>query len=561
MKLFCSKHRERYLSEMAANELDLLVIGGGITGAGIAWDASSRGLNIGLVEMGDFSWGTSSRSTKLVHGGLRYLKQGEVRLVMEVGRERALLHKSAPHIVTPEPMILPLYKKGTYSYWMTSIGLYIYDVLAGVKGKERRRMYRRSVTEQLEPLLKKEDLKGSGYYYEYRTDDSRLTMEVLKTAFSHGANIVNYAKAQEFIYKDGKIVGARIMDVISGKIYEVYAKQIVNAAGPWVDRVRELDNSLQGKRLFHTKGVHLVVDYSKLPIRQAAYFDVPDGRMIFVIPRDGKTYIGTTDTVYEESIESPRTTQEDVAYLIQAVNAMFVDVHLTEDDVESCWAGIRPLVFEEGKGPSEISRKDEVFISGSGLVTIAGGKLTGFRKMAQKVVDLVARHLSEAYSLQTGPCVTDQDTLSGGDHTPFHDFKEYKNKMLTQCEELGMTPDTARYLFSRYGANLAEICRIYEELTNIKDQEQSLKHLTAAERILLAEMMYTVENEMVTHAVDFIVRRTGLLFFDIERVHRIKFQIVEWLGEWSGWDQAEKQRQLELVEKEIAATKPISAGN
>ena len=537
---------------MAEAELDLLVVGGGITGAGIAWDASLRGLNTGLVEMQDFAAGTSSRSTKLVHGGLRYLKQGEVGLVREVGRERALLHKNAPHIVIPEPMLLPIYKGGTYGYWMSSIGLYVYDMLAGVRRKERRKMYRRKATMQLEPLFKTDRLVGSGYYYEYRTDDARLTIEVHKTAHSHGAIIANYARVNEFIYRDGKIVGAKVEDVMSGEVYDIYARIIVNAAGPWVDRIRKMDNSLKGKRLLHTKGVHLVVDYSRLPIRQAAYFDVPDGRMIFVIPRDGKTYIGTTDTVYEADLEQPRTTKEDRDYLISAVNAAFPDVKLTAADVESCWAGIRPLIYEEGKGPSEISRKDEIFVSDSGLITIAGGKLTGFRKMAEKVVNLVAKKLEQAGHPPLKPCATDRDPLSGGNHEGFATFDEYKRVLTMAGTKLGIDETTASYLISRYGSNVTEIYELFKKLP----QEAG----SAEDRALRAEVAYAVEHEMTVQAIDFILRRTGLLLFNRKRAEQIKNRVVELMGEMLGWDEPEKARQRELVDVELDAVTHLKPG-
>lgn len=366
-----SMERQSVLKNLAEHPPDVLVIGGGITGAGIAWDAVTRGLRTGLVEMKDFAWGTSSRSTKLIHGGLRYLKQGEVKLVREVGRERALLYEKAPHIVIPAPMVLPIYKGGTFGYWSTSVGLYVYDLLAGVKKSERRKMYGREETLKLEPLFRKEGLKGSGYYYEYRTDDARLTVEILKTARRHGAEIANYAEVTDFMYRNGRVIGVKIKDRIDGTEYEVRAGKIVNAAGPWSDRVRSMEGEVRGKRLLLTKGVHLVVDHRKLPVRQAAYFDVRTARMIFVIPRGNKTYIGTTDTVYRGEIGKPRASAQDRDYLLDAVNRMFPDVGLRADDVESSWAGLRPLIHEEGKDPSEISRKDEIFVSSAGLITIA----------------------------------------------------------------------------------------------------------------------------------------------------------------------------------------------
>jgi len=502
--------------------------------------------------MRDFAWGTSSRSTKLVHGGLRYLKQGEVRLVAEVGRERALLHRNAPHIVIPEPMLLPIYKGGTYGYWMSSVGLYVYDLLAGVKRKERRKMFRREETMKLEPLFKQDGLRGSGYYYEYRTDDARLTVEVHKTAHAHGAHIVNYAKATEFLYKDGRIAGARVEDAISGEVYDIYAKKIVNAAGPWVDQVRKKDNSLKGKRLLLTKGVHLVVDYKRLPIRQAAYFDVPDGRMIFVIPRDGKTYIGTTDTVYDKSIENPRTTTQDRDYLLHAVNNAFPEVKLTAEDVESCWVGLRPLIFEEGKGPSEISRKDEIFISDSGLITIAGGKLTGFRKMAEKVVNLAGGQLEAEYGLKLKPCSTDRDPIAGGSFQGHDSYEACREALRRQGAELGLDEWTTDYLLSRYGSDTVQI---YQRFRDLPQQAGS-----AEDRALAAEIAYAIEREMTVRADDFLIRRTGQLYFNRPRAERIKTRVIEYMGERLGWNEEEKRRQLALVDKEIEAVVHLEPG-
>ncbi|PYI50698.1 glycerol-3-phosphate dehydrogenase/oxidase [Paenibacillus flagellatus] len=554
---FSADRRAETLQRMSEQRLDVLVIGGGITGAGIAWDASLRGLKTGLVEMRDFSWGTSSRSTKLVHGGLRYLKQGEVKLVMEVGRERALLYNKAPHIVIPAPMMLPIYKGGTYGYWMSAIGLYVYDWLAGVKRGERRIMYGRERTLELEPLFKRDGLKGSGFYYEYRTDDSRLTIEIAKTAHGHGAMLVNYAKAGGFLYENGKAVGVEVEDVLTGRMHRIYAKKIVNAAGPWVDRVRSADHEVKGKRLLLTKGVHLVVDHSRLPVRQSAYLDVPDGRMIFVIPREGKTYIGTTDTFYEGSIEEPRTTRQDRDYLIDAVNHAFPDVKLTAEDVESSWSGLRPLIREEGKGPSEISRKDEIFRSDSGLITIAGGKLTGFRKMAEKVVDLVERELGQEEGRQAVGCRTDRDNISGGDRGGFASYDDYRRQWIGRGEELGIPRAQTEYLLGRYGSNVEAIFRRYAERSRetaaaaeaaATASAASAKRGGVADRgidaaLLEAELAYATGHEMAVNATDFLIRRTGLVYFDRLRAEALVGPVTETMGRLFGWNEDEVERQ------------------
>lgn len=555
---FSARERKNVLAEMAVEKLDLLVIGGGITGAGIAWDAAVRGMKVGLLEMGDFASGTSSKSTKLVHGGLRYLKQGEVKLVREVGKEREILHRNAPHIVIPAPMLMPIYKGGTYGYWASSVGLYVYDWLAGVKPSERRRMLSREETIRTEPMLKQEGLIGAGYYYEYRTDDARLTVDVMKTAQMYGARIVNYARVTDFLYEQGKAAGVRCTDEWTGESYEILAEKMVNAAGPWVDRLRQKDGSLSGKRLLLTKGVHLVVDYSRLPVRQAAYFDVPDGRMIFAIPRDGKTYIGTTDTVYEGRIENPRTTKADRDYLIHAVNSVFPEAGLGEDDIESSWAGLRPLIGEKGKAPSEISRKDEIFISASGLISIAGGKLTGFRKMAQKVVDSVAAQLKAETGIGFPACSTDRIVISGGDKNGFPSFEDCRVNLTERGIALDIERQTIERLLSLYGSNVGHIYREYEDEINrveegFSDGSADRQERDRSDRILCAEVRYCVEHEMAASVADFLVRRTGMLNFDRPRAEREAERVTEVMADILGWAAVECEKQRCLIGEQIQA--------
>ena len=422
---FSTYKRQETIQNLKQHKLDLLVIGGGVTGAGILLDAQTRGMKVGLVEMQDFAAGTSSRSTKLVHGGLRYLKQFEIKLVAEVGKERAVVYENAPHVTTPEWMLLPIYKNGTFGKFSTSIGLKVYDFLAGVKRKERRKMLSASDTLKHEPLLKKRGLLGGGYYVEYKTDDARLTLEIMKEAVSRGASAVNYTKVTGFIYNGKKVIGAKVQDQLTGEMHEIYAKKIVNATGPWVDLLREEDRSKTGKEIHHTKGIHLVIDGSKFPLKQAVYFDTEDGRMAFAIPRAGKTYVGTTDTDYKGDLANPGMTEEDLNYVLDAIHFMFPDVKITRDDVESSWSGLRPLIHEPKKGPSEISRKDEVFHSPSGLLTIAGGKLTGYRKMAEKVVDIVRDQLNDEDDTKFPNCRTEHMELSGGKMGGSENFADF----------------------------------------------------------------------------------------------------------------------------------------
>lgn len=533
---FSATNRGALLKKMAMQELDVLVIGGGITGAGIALDAALRGVQVGLIEQNDFGSGTSSRSTKLIHGGLRYLKQGDVKLVQEVGRERAILYKNAPHLVVAAPMLLPIYRGGTYGYFASSIGLYLYDWLAGVKRAERRTMLNKKEALRWEPLLKPEGLKGAGLYYEYRTDDARLTLDIMKTAWQHGARIVNYAQMTDFLYKDKRAVGVRVVDRLSRQDYHLYAKQIVNATGPWADNVRKVDGSLSGKRLFLTKGVHLVVAKDRLPIHQSAYFDTPDGRMIFVIPRGEVTYIGTTDTAYSLEPDQLRTTEEDRDYLLRAVNAMFPAVGLRVHDVCSHWAGVRPLIYQEGKGPSELSRKDEIIVSPSGLITIAGGKLTGYRKMAEKVVNLVTSQLKPLTGRDYAGCTTDRVTISGGDLMGHDDYAACKTAIWEQGIARGVDADTALEWVDLYGTNTMHI---YNYLGAVKKKGQGL----SGNQLLQAQISYAVEEEMTTAAADFLRLRTGWTYFQVKKAEETAEKVIHLMGEKLGWSKAERARQ------------------
>ncbi|MFC4303587.1 glycerol-3-phosphate dehydrogenase/oxidase [Cohnella boryungensis] len=537
------------LETMLNEHYDLLVVGGGITGAGIALDAASRGLRTALVEMQDFAAGTSSRSTKLVHGGLRYLKQFEVKMVAEVGKERAIVYENGPHVTTPEWMLLPIYQGGTFGSFTTSVGLRVYDYLAGVKRSERRKMLKAEATLQKEPLLRKNGLRGGGYYVEYRTDDARLTIEVMKRAVEYGATALNYVKVEKLAYEDGRVSGATVKDLLTGTAGDVRARMVVNATGPWVDTLREMDRSKRGKKLRLSKGVHLVVDRERFPLRQAVYFDTDDKRMMFAIPRDGKTYVGTTDTFYDGDKAHPGMTEADRQYIIDAINLMFPETRITVQDVESSWAGIRPLIYEEGKNPSEISRKDEIWESASGLITIAGGKLTGYRKMAEDTMDLVARRLQG--QVQAKPCLTKGMAISGGDVGGSERFASYAASRAKQGEAVGLSAEASLRLAKFYGSNADCVYRYGAEA---RDEAQRY----GLPLDVFVRVKYAVEEEMALKPVDFFVRRTGAMFFDIDGVRRCKAGVVALMKDMLGWtDESSAAYAAELEEGLRDAVTPV----
>jgi len=544
LKQMSGLQRKEMLRAMSNQTYDVIIIGGGITGVGIALDAVTRGMKVALVEMQDFAAGTSSRSTKLVHGGLRYLKQLEVQMVAEVGKERAIVFENGPHVTTPEWMVLPFHKGGTFGRFSTSLGLMLYDFLAGVKGAERRKMLDVQETLRKVPLIKKEGLLGGGNYVEYRTDDARLTIEVAKAAFHHGADLVNYAKVEELLYENGRIVGVKAIDQVDGEAYELYGTKIVNATGPWVDSLREKDDSLKGKRLQLSKGIHVIIDQSRFPLTQAVYFDTPDGRMVFAIPRDGKTYVGTTDTFYKEEIAHPRMTEEDRQYVINAIHYMFPEVKITEQDIESSWAGVRPLIYEEGKSASEISRKDEIWESGSGLITIAGGKLTGYRKMAEMVVDLLVKHLQSQGEKIYRPCITKHLPISGGDVGGSAHFPAFIAEKTKAGMDLGLSKGQAEKLVRMYGSNVDRLFIIVLQ----QAQENETLQLPVD---LFASLVYGIEEEMVVTPVDFFVRRTSMLLFRIHEVHKWKKPVLALMSKRFGWSQEQEYAYSAELEKQL----------
>lgn len=502
--------RKAWVAQLSSVQYDLVVIGGGITGVGIALDAASRGLKTLLIEKKDFAWGTSSRSTKLIHGGLRYLKQLEFVLVHNVGRERKIAHTNVPYLVHPERMMLPFVKHGSLSPLAASAGLWFYELLAGVRKGDKRKILSKESTLLLEPLLSDDGLKGSAIYSEYRTDDARLVMEILKTAVLRGAHAINYAESIQTIKdENGKVSGLLMEDKMTGKHHEIKAHVVVNAAGPWVDEVRKSDGKLSGKHLKLSKGVHIVISYHKLPLAQSIYFDVGDGRMIFAIPRNGIVYAGTTDTFYDGDPEKVFANKTDVTYILDAINQTFPKANLGFDDVESTWAGLRPLIYEEGKSASEISRKDEIFVSESGLISIAGGKLTGYRLMAKKVTDLVVKTLLKDHSFKEiiKPHHTQAIPLCG--HFDHLGVESYIEQLCGEATQIHAKPQLIRRWVQSYGTGAEQIIehayQIWLEFAH--EQKQLVPYF--------AEIDYAIREEMVLQPLDFWLRRTGMLYFEL----------------------------------------------
>jgi len=480
---------------------DLLVLGGGITGAGVALDAVLRGLRVALIDKGDFASGTSSRSSKLVHGGLRYLEHRDFHLVYEALHERGRLLDNAPHLVHPLRFVLPFYEGARVRSWKFRVGLILYDLLAGTHNIRRSRALalphlRREFTE-----LRAEGLHGGAEYFDAQMDDARLCLEVLRTAALHGAIIVNYVEAISFDRAGGTIRGVRAVDRRSGRELSIEARQVLNATGPWGDAVRRLAGDDGEALLQPTKGVHLI-----LPSRgfSAAFLLLhpADGRVFFVLPFYNKMLLGTTDTVCDDSPDKLSVTPEDVEYLLAGFNHYFTPP-VSASDVLNSFAGLRPLIRARPGQPSDLPREFLLHTSPSGLLTAAGGKYTTYRHMAEIITDTVVRRLG-----LSRPCRTRSFQLDGAPRQPWRQFRASAIRSLTSTCQL--SDETAAHLTERYGRRAVEVADYLQRDPALGRQ------VVDGEPDILAEFAYQRDHEMAVTPADFLLRRTRLGLFHPE---------------------------------------------
>ena len=531
--------RREALAALGREPLDLLVMGGGINGAGIARDAAMRGLRVGLVERGDLASGTSSRSSKLIHGGLRYLEQGDVRLVLEAVRERERLQRLAPHLVRPQEFIFPLYRGGLLGPLKLAAGLWAYDLLAGFWNVRRHRMLSPKAVAEAEPALLRDGLCGAGQYWDCRTDDARLVLETALSAAAEGALIVSYAEVAGFLKEGGRITGARIVDRLGGGEVVARARVVVNATGPWVDRVVALDAPETPPRLRLTKGVHVVVPHERVGNRAAVVLNaVADRRVMFVIPWGAHTLVGTTDTDHSGGPDVPPTVEpSDVAYLLDTVNHYFPAARLSPGDVVSTFAGLRPLVAPRGKAtmsPSAVSREEEVVTSPSGLISIAGGKLTTYRLVAKTVVDRVVDALRAAGDRRRfRPSRTGEVPLPGG---------AALGAALSR-DGHGVAPAVIDHLSARYGSRLAEVLELVG-----RDQRLG-EPIVPGLLDPRAEVVEAVEREWALTLEDVMRRRTQVALRDAAAGAAAADDVAALMARPLGWDEeASKAAARQYVE-------------
>jgi glycerol-3-phosphate dehydrogenase len=393
--------RAATLRRLTTAPLDLLVIGGGITGSGIARDAAMRGLNVGLIDRHDFSFGTSSRSSRLLHGGLRYLEQGRIGLVHAASVEKKTLAKIAPHLADPMGFVFPAYRRGGRPLWQLRIGVKLYDLLCHGRNFEPSRGFSRDETLHALPALNAHELLGSVRYFDALTNDARLVLDTLRSAAHHGAAVANYTRFLD-AQREGDIWSCQVENVLTGEKLSARARALVNATGPWAQQIPHSDVKL---RL--TKGIHVVVPRRRLPIGDDAVVITEGERILFVIPWGERVIVGTTDTDYHATPEEVRVEADDIAYVLRTVNASFPQLELKEEDLISSWAGLRPLIANPDGSPSDISRAHQIRCPAPGWWDVAGGKLTTYRLMAEQTVNQIARHLGRGVS----PCRTALEPL------------------------------------------------------------------------------------------------------------------------------------------------------
>jgi glycerol-3-phosphate dehydrogenase len=399
--------RAQRLAELLAPPLDLLIVGGGIVGAGIARDAAMRGLRAGLAEQHDFAFGTSSRSSRLLHGGVRYLAQGRLGLVRQASVEKKILHHIAPHLSAPLAFVFPTYRHSDWPLWQLRVGVKIYDVLCRGKNFGKSSSFNRAAMLQWSPRLSPDQLTGAVRYFDALTNDARLVLDTVRSAANHGATVMNYFKFLD-ARREGSSWICELEDVLTGQSHVVHARAVVNATGPWADG---LPHSRVHLRL--TKGIHLVIERSRLPVSDAVVMPA-QGRILFAIPWGERVILGTTDTDYKGAIEAARPEREDIAYLLQIANNLFPEARLLPNDIISIWAGVRPLIANgESGAPSDISRSHHIRTPEPGWWDVAGGKLTTYRLMAEETVDEIVRWLKELNTLNGKPrsCTTAEEAL------------------------------------------------------------------------------------------------------------------------------------------------------
>lgn len=596
---FSSETRKETIKNIKTKQLDVLIIGGGITGAGVALQASAAGMNTALIEMQDFSEGTSSRSTKLVHGGIRYLKNFDVEVVADTVTERAVVQGIAPHIPKPAPMLLPIYDEAssTFNMFSVKVAMDLYDQLANVTGSKFAN-YTLTADEVLtrEPYLKKDGLLGGGIYLDFKNNDARLVIENIKQAAADGGHMLSRVKAVGFIYnQDGQVAGVNAKDLVTDEEFDIKANLVINTGGPWVDKIRQLDKSKEFvPQIRPTKGVHLVVASERLTVPQPTYLDTGknDGRMFFVVPRENKTYFGTTDTDYQGDYLNPTVEQEDVDYLLECVNYRYPTAKITLADIESSWVGLRPLIStnggsdynggdngkitddsftkvidivtkykentvdrfavegvlsklestlsEGGDNPSAVSRGSDLTREEDGLITLSGGKITDYRKMAEGALVLIQKLLKSEFQKEYTLVDSKTYQVSGGKMDP-QKVDERLAELVEEGINKGLSEEEATYLADLYGTNAPQV---FDKVGKM----EAYPGLPLGESLSLD---YAMSEEMTLTPADFLVRRTNHMLFMRDSLDKVKEPVIQAMANRFNWTEEEKSGHITELNRVI----------
>ena len=520
--------REEDLSLLADAKFDVLVIGGGATGCGIALDAATRGLKVALVEQNDFSSGTSSRSTKLIHGGVRYLEQAvmkfdrsQFKLVRDALHERSTLLKIAPHLAHPLAILTPLYNLFDVPYYRT--GLRLYDRLAGKKSLSKSFFIGEEEALKTFPMLKADKLKGGVVYYDGQFDDARMNVLIAATAHAQGAAVCNYAKVTRLILTKGKVTGAEVEDQLSKNTFSVSAKVVINAAGPFLDAIRLLEDKKARPLLSASSGTHIILDKKHSPPQTGLLIPkTEDGRVLFLLPWNGQTLVGTTDNP-APIVSNPKPTEEDIQFILRQVNNYF-SLRISREEVRAAWTGLRPLVSDpKASDTAKLSRDHIINVSEHGLITIAGGKWTTYRKMASDTVDSAVAHAG----LKAGPTLTETTLILGAENYRDDLYKDLQKKY-------DVDEETAIHLSRSYGS------RCYEFLSEITPELKTKLHPDYP--YLKAEVIHAVRRESARSVVDVLARRVRLGFLNTKATIEVASEVARLVAPLLKWSE---QKQIE----------------
>ncbi|MFE5209542.1 glycerol-3-phosphate dehydrogenase/oxidase [Streptomyces sp. NPDC056600] len=534
------EQRDESLAALAERELDVLVVGGGVVGAGTALDAATRGLVTGLVEARDWASGTSSRSSKLVHGGLRYLEMLDFALVREALKERGLLlERLAPHLVKPVPFLYPLQHKA-WERAYAGTGVALYDVMSLARGHGRGLPGHRHLTRRhalrVAPCLRKDALTGALQYYDAQMDDARYVATLVRTAAAYGAQVANRTRVTGFLREGERVVGARVTDLEGGGEYEIRAQQIVNATGVWTDDTQAMVGERGQFHVKASKGIHLVVPKDRIHSATGLILRT-EKSVLFVIPWGRHWIVGTTDTEWSLDKAHPAASSADIDYLLEHVNSV-LSVPLTRDDVEGVYAGLRPLLAGESEATSKLSREHTVAHPVPGLVVVAGGKYTTYRVMAKDAVDAAVHGLDR----RVAPCVTEEIPLVGAEG-----YRALWNARARIAARTGLHVVRVEHLLNRYGS-------LAEEVLELIAQDPSLSMpLGGADDYLRAEVVYAATHEGALHLDDVMTRRTRISIETFDRGTRSAREAAELMAPVLGWDEEKKEREIEHYEKRVEA--------